>query len=93
MKVVINSCHGGFELSDKAVALLAKKCGCSVENICKYDFDRADPVLVKVVEELGAEANGSFAKLKIVEIPDNVEYQIDEYDGEEWVAERHRTWS
>lgn len=55
--------------------------------------DRADPDLVAVVEELGAAANGRHAELAVVEIPDDVEYQIDEYDGIEWVAEKHRTWS
>jgi hypothetical protein len=48
--------------------------------------------LIQVVEELGDGANGYFAKLKIVEIPDDVLWQIEEYDGKEWVAEQHRTW-
>jgi len=34
-----------------------------------------------------------FADLKIVEIPDGTNYEIDEYDGNEHVAEVHRTWS
>jgi hypothetical protein len=37
-------------------------------------------------------ANGSFSRLKIVEIPDGVEWTIQEFDGNEWVAEKHRTW-
>jgi hypothetical protein len=28
----------------------------------------------------------------VVEIPDGVEWEIAEYDGLEWVAEKHRTW-
>lgn len=55
--------------------------------------DRTDPLLIQVVEELGAEANGRCASLKIVEIPDDVKWQIEEYDGIEWIAEEHRTWS
>jgi hypothetical protein len=35
---------------------------------------------------------GSFSELKIVNIPDDVEFQIEEYDGNEWVAEKHRVW-
>ena len=49
-------------------------------------------LLVEVVEKLGSAANGSHASLKIVEIPENVEWEIDEYDGMEHVAEKHRTW-
>lgn len=54
--------------------------------------DRSDPDLVAVVEELGEKANGSHAQLAIVEIPDDIEYTIQEYDGIEWIAESHRTW-
>lgn len=57
-----------------------------------YDMERDDKTLVKVVEELGAEANGSCAELKVVAVPDGVEWEIDEYDGSEHVAEKHRTW-
>jgi hypothetical protein len=57
------------------------------------DVARNDPVLIQVVEELGVKASGRFADLKVVEIPDDVEWQIDEYDGLEWVSEKHRTWS
>lgn len=53
---------------------------------------RTDPVLVQVVEELGAEADGELAELQAVEIPDNVNWQIEDYDGLEHVAECHRTW-
>ena len=55
--------------------------------------DRADKFLVQVVEELGEEASGSCAKLKVVEIPEGVKYEISEYDGKEHIAEQHRTWS
>ena len=59
-----------------------------------YDRDlaRDDPDLVAVVEEIGNQANGRHAELKVVEIPDDVNWYIEEYDGAEWVAERHRTW-
>lgn len=54
--------------------------------------NRHDPLLIQVVEELGEAANGNCAEIKIVDIPDGVEYDIEEYDGLEWVAEKHRTW-
>jgi hypothetical protein len=57
------------------------------------NIERNDPALVQTVEELGKRANGSHADLKVVEIPDGVEFQIEEYDGLEWVAEVHKTWS
>ena len=58
-----------------------------------YDSGRDHPLLIQVVEELGAKAaSGKHAKLKIVEIPDGTDYVIEEYDGAEWVAERHETW-
>jgi hypothetical protein len=55
--------------------------------------NRAHPLLIRVVEEMGDAANGMHAKLAIVEIPDGTEYGISEYDGVEHVAEAHRTWS
>lgn len=56
------------------------------------DIDRTDKLLIQVVEELGEDADGSCAKLKIVEIPDGTDYCIEEYDGNEWIAEKHQTW-
>jgi hypothetical protein len=55
-------------------------------------IDRDDEVLVQVVEELGESASGDYAELAVVEIPDDVEWEISEYDGREHVAEKHRTW-
>ena len=57
------------------------------------DVERNDPILIEVIEELKEVANGSHAELKVVEIPDDVEWVIEEYDGVEWIAEKHRTWS
>lgn len=58
----------------------------------KYDDKRADPELVAAVEKLGVAANGDFADLRVVEIPDDVEWEIVESDGLEHVAEKHRKW-
>lgn len=54
--------------------------------------DRTDKDLINVIEKLGKKANSRFSKLKIIEIPDDVEWEIEEYDGLEHIAEKHRTW-
>jgi len=54
---------------------------------------RDDPVLVDIVREMGEAADGDYARLKIVPLPADVDWTIAEYDGQEWVAEQHRTWT
>lgn len=54
---------------------------------------RNDQTLVEVVEELGPEANSKYAELAVIEIPDDVDFVIERYDGSEWIAEKHRTWA
>ena len=113
-KIVINACHGGFNLSNTAVALYAEFAGLNITSkgdefgwlrhyyldgiedndhyFSTSDIARDDPHLVAVVTELGEAANDHHSQLKIVEIPDDVEWEIGEYDGLEWIAEKHRTW-
>lgn len=122
-KVVINTCHGGFRLSNEAAFRFAEKKNVRVVTDVDGDVrwflrdqpfgepveiseelyergdlasmhyvDRDDPVLVDVVEELGDAANNRYSELKIVEVPDDVQWHIAEYDGVEHVAEDHRTW-
>lgn len=146
MKIVINTCFGGFDLSPLAISRIAelqgRKCfffdedkPITIEELGPNSFysafdiptisilspedfyklsdeerkkwneeykkhrisdfrdDRINPILVQVVEELGSKANGSCAKLKVVEIPSDVEWEIDEYDGAETIREKHRSWS
>ena len=64
------------------------------EVVNYYFIDRADEDLVSVVETLGDDANTSFSRLKIVEIPDECadNVYIDEYDGIESVHENHMSW-
>jgi hypothetical protein len=112
-KIVINACHGGFGLSQKAMERYAELKGfklitesrglysinyyadsISDENmISDYNMKRNDPDLVRVVEALGKSADDVHAELRVVEVPDDVDWVIEEYDGLEWVAEVHRTWS
>lgn len=60
----------------------------SANTVNPREFDRADPTLVQVVEEMGAAANGRCAKLQIEDVPAGTQYRIDEYDGMETVATR-----
>lgn len=134
MKVVVNRCHGGFSLSDKAIEMIMNRKGlncfryryrldlekyvrcesfddtkiydCYVTedvgyavdklpiNAFFYDWkiDRADSDLIAVVEELCDEANGIFADLEIVEIPDDIDWEIKDYDGCETIEEVHMSW-
>ena len=62
------------------------------ENLWDSDIERDDPILVAVVEEMGEKANGSHARLRIADVPDDVAWTIEDYDGRETVEEVHRSW-
>lgn len=54
---------------------------------------RDNKLLIETIEELGEEeSSGRMAKIKIIEIPDDVEWELSEYDGIETVHEKHRSW-
>ena len=136
MKLVINSCYGGFGLSPMAQKRYLELQGkqayfyiqtkynfkdnmiefrridnlddlkdqlfvyCTTENqgevindfplnIFHYrDIQRNDKKLIRVVEELGAEANTKFSRLEVKEIENGRWYMIDEYDGYESIQYR-----
>lgn len=108
MKIVINACFGGFSISRKAAEYMAERGSeLAAKELAKtggghwYGFgyvdesdgyDRSDPLLVEAVEVLGKQANGSMAELVVVSVPDGVAWHIEEYDGNEHVAENHRVW-
>jgi hypothetical protein len=57
------------------------------------EYPRDDPDLIRAVEKIGLrESSGQCASLKIVEIPADVNWAIDNHDGNEWITEPHRTW-
>lgn len=140
MKLVINTCYGGFGLSTAAYEKLIEygvpvrayidqkydedskrylpeplndgevifdrslsKGSSSINDMmlkhgdrywdCWTQKNRAHPLVVRVVKELGKAANGRCADLKIVNIPKGVDYVIEEYDGLESIHETHRVWS
>ena len=53
---------------------------------------REDPIFIEVVEKLGEKANTRFSDLKIVEIPDDLDYVIDDYDGVETLHQKVQEW-
>lgn len=148
-KIAINICHGGFNLSHKALLKYAELKGISVTTLTvdksqedddhpfgkwkrvrpgeendRYgifhlylfrdipeswkdydetedfkcltsdDIERDDPALIETLETIGLlDCNGALSNINIVEIPDDVIWEIEEYDGNEWVSEVHRRWS
>ena len=104
MKVVINATYGGFSVSREAAKFMAARGHKeAIEAVNRVDGpsgfdghicmdDRSNVDLVAAVETLYAGAGGRWTILKVVEIPDDVEWELEEYDGLEWVAEKHRTW-
>ena len=90
MQIVINRCFGGFGLSDAAKDEIKKQK--KIDELDEYTISRDDADLVRVVLELGEQAYGDYADLRVVTIPDDVEYEIDEYDGMESIHEKHRVW-
>lgn len=61
-------------------------------NRCGMLIPREDQTLVQVVAELGPVANGHCAELKIVEIPSEIQWEIEKTNGVEHVSEVHRQW-
>lgn len=60
MKIVINSCYGGYGISKEAKEILG------------INIKRTDKKLIALVEERGSEfVSGGFAKLEVVDVPDN----------------------
>ena len=93
MKVVINRRYGGFGLSGRAEELYKERKGITDPKWWYYNIERNDPVLVELVEELGSKVNTRYSELAVVEIPDDVEWEINEYDGWESIHEKHRVWN
>jgi hypothetical protein len=57
------------------------------------DDKRNHPLLIQAIEAVGIEnASSGLAEIRIVEIPDDVQFEIDDYDGIESVHELHRSW-
>jgi len=102
MKVVVNRGIGGFGLSEAVFHKLGIEWN-GYGYLCNEDFGieskdydayRSHPRLIAAIEDLGERSSsGEHASLEIIEIPDNIEWYIYEYeDGTERVHEKHRIW-
>jgi hypothetical protein len=89
MKIAVNRCHGGFSLSEEAYKELGLEWD---EYGYAYEYSRTAPELIACIEKLGEKANGRYAEIEIIEIPDDIKWYIDEYDGKEIIHEVHRSW-
>ena len=93
-KIAINNTYGGFGLSKEAIDLYKIMTGIPpADEVNHWEIARDDVVLVQIIEQLGDRANSDYAELTIVEVPYGVKWHLSEYDGIEWIAENHRTWS
>ena len=105
MKILVNKCYGGYGTSKEAAREWLKRNNVvftiiedtyhlvvEIDGEKQYmtNIDRADPILIELYEEKGSEfVSGRHAELKLEEIPDDCQYSIGEYDGQEWIEE---TW-
>ena len=78
MKLVINTRYGGFSVSKEWAERL---------GVYYHDEEnlRYNAELISAIEA-GEDVNGTFADLKVVELPENcTDHYVDEYDGLESV--------
>jgi hypothetical protein len=88
-RVVLNKCHGGFGLSDKAKDMLMKTLGFTqqvldpsiIQNILA-EIPRHHPALLYVVEQLGKDAWVPFHLDEYIHRPIIVEIPVSESDYE-----------
>ena len=79
MKVVLNSCYGGFHVLPSAA------------KYCDLDHESGDlhlsQKLAEYIEKFGSEkASGDFSKLIVKDIPTGTKFMISEYDGYESIV-------
>ena len=85
MKIAVNRCYGGFQLTKKVYDRL----GIEWDGVGFLDNDsfdikslnynewRADERLIKAIEDIGVEeSGGKSSNIEIVEIPDDVDWDI-----------------
>lgn len=90
--------HKVDETDSMFIVYLTKDYGDVIDSINNKDRlyldenHREDATLIEVIEELGDDASSDISSLKIVEIPDDLDYVIDNYDGIETLHQRVQEW-
>lgn len=93
MKVVKNICYGRFSISQECVDWLITNKSWTQSQVNSISSVRTHPDLIEAIEALGSEkCSGPYAKLIIVEVPDNTEWYVHEYEGYETIRKVHGTW-
>jgi hypothetical protein len=96
---IVIAIYGGFNLSEKAKTTIAhirnlpptEQSLLAAEQHARENRDSDS--LILAIKLLGAkEASAENCMLKVVDIPSDVEWEISECYGVEWVSEKHRTW-
>lgn len=83
VRVCINSCHGGFNLSEEALRLLKSRKG---KDVYVYNLPRDDPDLMEVIDRLGVEkAGGKNSVLEVTTCRWSL-CCLEEYDGDEFIV-------
>lgn len=89
MKVIYNTCYGGFNFSNEFVEEFNNRNTERATHLETRHEERTDPSVIALFEEKGSEwSSGRHSKLDIMNIPDDVEFTVEEYDGIETI-----TWS
>ena len=99
-KVAINVSWGGFSLTTEILARVHELLSTDPNNpdttneyfLCRGDKEnRTNPALVQAILE--ARKNGTNGDLKVVEVPEGIDWCIQEHDGWEWVVQVHPTYN
>lgn len=91
MKIVINSCYGGFGLSEAGEKRFLEKSG---KEYDVFTTERHDPILIEIIQENSPEYLYNYCKPRIVDFPDIFEYCyiIRDYDGLERISIDYEKW-
>ena len=89
MKIAISGGFGGFDLPDEWLKLYNSRTPFKEESV--YGIKRDNPILINLIESMPKEIREEL-KLRVVEIPDDVEWIILSEEGCETIHEKHRIW-